>query len=258
MIVDVFPINDELDMLECRMYELKGLVDLFIAVEANATFTGIPKPYHVSDNISRYDGYPLEVVQCDYATAKGGSTWAGASPETRANWYRDGQQRDAAMDLLNDLPEDALMIYGDLDEIPRRGVLEQATGDPAMLVMDMLIYSCKWAFPGPWGGSVIGLRKALPRPSVTRNNRGAWNQIWSSGWHLSWFGKAADRERKLRDFSHQEMVPQVSKTIGAELPKRRLHVDGKTRLVPWEGDLPAWIGDGLAPDEWYSDFGEEA
>ena len=43
-VFDLFLFNDEVELLEIRLHELRGAVDAFILVEGNATFSGQPKP----------------------------------------------------------------------------------------------------------------------------------------------------------------------------------------------------------------------
>jgi len=255
VIVDVFMFDNELDMLECHLYQLAGIVDRFIAIEGNTTFTGIPKRYHLSDNLDRFKGYPLEVMRVDMTGPTGPileRPWM--MPGTIDNWWREAVQRNGARRLLADLPDDTILIYGDVDEIPRRYVVKGFDGGPKVMSMTMLIYSTKLWFPGSWAGSVIGRKRDIGIDvSEIRNTHWGFPPIEDAGWHLSWFGNPTWREEKLRHQSHQELVT-ISDVIGSDYPARHLHVDGKTPLWDYGGDLPSWIAEGHGPEEWMREW----
>lgn len=237
MIVDVFMFDDEFDMLDCRLYQLDGVVDKYIAIEADHTVSGIPKPYHLTENLNRYPDVPIEVVRVELG---------GVTPDS---WKRDARQRDAASELIADLPGDALMIYGDLDEMPRPEILKIFDGWPSCLVMTHLIYSAALYHPIPWYGPVIGPRRLLGGNNATRVDRVSFRHIYNAGWHLSWFGTPEDRIRKMRHFAHRELQEPVGDRVGSEYPAQHKHVDG-SNLLTWSGDVPRWIADGLAPLHW--------
>ncbi|KAF9129051.1 hypothetical protein BGX30_014112 [Mortierella sp. GBA39] len=53
-VIDIIPVNDELYMLEVRMEELDPVVDLFVIVESEFTFTLKPKPLYFRRNRDRF------------------------------------------------------------------------------------------------------------------------------------------------------------------------------------------------------------
>ncbi len=261
MIVDVFMFNDEFDMLDCRLYELAGVVDRFIAIEADHTFSGLEKPYHLTERAADYADRPLEIVR-----ARTGDVSRQRIPITKYvtartvdAWKRETKQRDAAQPLLADLPKDAVIIYGDLDEIPRSDVVANIDGRPEALWMYLLMYSVKYRHPFPWCGGVIGQRMHVGTlADVPRYSRGQITTHPDAGWHLSWFGTPEARVKKLHDFAHIELVPIVGDKIGFEYPSRRQHVEGKATLIDMDPalGLPRWVEEGLAPAVWYEDWAE--
>ena len=251
MIVDCFVFDDEFDMLDCRIYQLRGIVDLFVAIEGNMTFMGEPKPYRLSENLSRYPDAPIEVVRADLDDLSGTKIYQHGylNSETTPAWTRDSKQRDYANDLLADLPGDSVVIYGDVDEIPSREVVSLFDGQPSTIGAVHLIYSTTLRYKDAWYGQVIGRRDQLGGPAATRLDRLKFPRIESAGWHLSWFGTPEDRIRKLMHFSHHELVETVGDRVGSEYPAAHRHVDGSD-LHPWTGNVPHWVADGLAPAHW--------
>lgn len=57
LIYDFFIFNNELDMLEIRLYELYPYVTLFLIAESSLTLSGKPKPFYLKDNWSRFRRY---------------------------------------------------------------------------------------------------------------------------------------------------------------------------------------------------------
>jgi hypothetical protein len=252
MIVDVFMFDDDFDMLDCRIYQLKGVVDHFFAIEADSSFSGIEKPYYLSDSLDRYQGVPLTIIR---AETKGTPARVPVRewivPGTEEAWGREAIQRNAARRLINELDPTDIVLYGDLDEIPRTHLVKEFAGYPRALAMDMLVYSTSLVHPSPWMGTVIGTVGDLGTDALdVRDRRWGFYPITKGGWHLSWFGDPESRERKLTHHSHQELVPRVGGKIGSDLPTQRIHVDGSTALAPYHGDVPDWVRDGLAPAHW--------
>jgi len=261
VITDVFMFDDEFSMLDCRLAELDGIVDRFIAIEGNTTFAGEPKPYYLSERLDRYAGVPLTIFQVDLTGQQPAEvpyrSWI--TPETAHAWVREGWQRNAARALLAQLPPDSWAIYGDLDEIPRREALAAfvATGShPHGLEMRMHVYSTALVHPAAWVGGVVGKVGDLGTDVLrVRDLRLNFDRIPDGGWHLTWFGGPMRREEKLLHLSHQELVPKIRGSVGESLPKLRVHVDGETPLEPYAGaDLPRWVLEGRAPAFWHTRY----
>jgi hypothetical protein len=257
VIVDVFMFDDEFDTLDCRLYQMRGLVDLFVAIEANQSVSGMDKPYHLTENINRYPDIPMEVIRVDLARADlerdGG--WHSVR-----DWRRDAVQRNGATEFLRDLPSDTVVITGDLDEIVRRDTIESFNGEPLTFEMSHLVYSLKIQHQSGWLGGVMAQRGAFGARTLNEIRhtpyRSTIRKVPHAGWHLSFFGTPEDRVRKLRHFAHQELV-HLGDRVGEEMPRAYLHVDGTT-LIPYEGDWPDWAAAGLAPAHWYADWREES
>ena len=71
LVVDTFMMSDELDMLECRLTELEGVVDLFVIAEADVTHSGAPKPFHYADNVDRFARWADRIVEAPAIDGEG-------------------------------------------------------------------------------------------------------------------------------------------------------------------------------------------
>lgn len=254
MIIDVFMFNDDFDMLDCRLYQLDGIVDRFVVIEGNMSFSGIPKPYLLSEAVDRYALTPMDIVTMDLSDAPVLGQYGGwVIPGTERAWDREGYQRNGAAEVLNQYPMDAVVIFGDIDEIPRPEVIREFDRAPSVMLMFHLVYSTQNMYPAPWFGPTIGIRKDMSTALGMRDTRFQRPPIRNAGWHLSWFGKNEDRVRKMHQHTHMELVGNIGDAIGEGLPSAHKHMDG-TSLVPYRGDLPRWITDGHAPESWTQDW----
>lgn len=245
--------DNEFDMLDCRLHELSGLVDLFIVCEADHSFTGIPKAYHLTEALQqgRYADAPIEVMRARTGDTGNKAMREWITPETRPFWWREMTQRRAANERLKDLPEDTIVMYGDLDEIPSRASLQAWDGIPRVMVMRLLIYSLKSILPSPWAGTVIGTIDRLgPDPHTIRETRWSFPIMDDAGWHLSWFGGPERRELKYTHQAHQELF--ASGKLMHDYPSKMIHVDGQSLLFGYDGPRPKWAEEGYAPSYWWN------
>lgn len=61
-VLDAVLMSNELDLLEIRMNELDSVVDYFLIVESNATFTGLRKETYFAQNRERFSKFQHKIV----------------------------------------------------------------------------------------------------------------------------------------------------------------------------------------------------
>ena len=61
-VLDAVLMSSELDLLEIRMNELDSVVDYFLIVESNATFTGLPKETYFALNRGRFSKFQHKII----------------------------------------------------------------------------------------------------------------------------------------------------------------------------------------------------
>ncbi|HEV2355822.1 MAG TPA: hypothetical protein VGR89_16350, partial [Puia sp.] len=93
---DCFIFGDELDILECRLYEYAGTnVYRHVIVEANVDHQGHPKPFHFLENRERFAPYLDRIIyipMTDLTDITG----------TNDNWARIHEQRNRLSEGLKD------------------------------------------------------------------------------------------------------------------------------------------------------------
>lgn len=197
MIYYAFPFFDELDHLELRLRELWDVVDRFVLVESNQTFTKLPKPFHYEENKERFR----------WAWDKITALKCTDLPQCGDNWGRERHQRNhLGYGLLDCKPSD-IVIITDADEIVRASAVEipkhgevlqysmphyylfwNCLSDDAACIGKTMTYETFQVLGGP----ELAARKHPDRV------------IENGGWHFAYSGGPEAIQRKLRAFCHTE------------------------------------------------------
>jgi beta-1,4-mannosyl-glycoprotein beta-1,4-N-acetylglucosaminyltransferase len=254
VIVDVFLFNDEFFHLECRLHELEGVVDRFIAIEGNLTMQGQQKPFLLKEKHDKYRHFGLDVVSADLRSLDDvpAQKYSWVESQFEDNWKRDWKQRDAVTKIIQEFPEDTIYLMGDVDEIPKRETVAAFHGNARALHQALLTYSVKYVWNEPWLGTVIGTRAELKTFARARNERWKYPVLPDGGWHLSWFGGELAIQKKAREFAHGEMA-RDAKLVAEKLPREHIRPAGGL-LDPYDGPLPRWVEAGHAPNSWYLEW----
>lgn len=254
-IFDCILYNGERELLDIRVKELEGLVT-HVLVESELTFTGLEKDPSLMLPAEGYE----QIVVCkndmfpfsgrDSYSLKDGKMemlpkWQGTP------WDNERVLRNTFYSPLRyqNMKQDDIIILSDVDEIPRREVIEAFNSDDlCCLQMDeMHLYlntryrRQSWRHP-----KIFKYQYLLDHPEMTfdmiRAAGGA--VIEHAGWHFSSVGGTEEVLRKLKSFSHQE--PEIQKaafapTIEYSLSNlRHLHTDEPLEVVPITG-LPKYV-----------------
>lgn len=146
-VVDAIIFSLELDLLEIRLRELMDVVDTFVVVESNVTFTGHPKELAFANNRQRFDFISSKIV---YSQVSDLHSYDGMMKKNEREGPMDNEirMRSAVSSLLDsmELPPGSIVIQSDADEIPKEAairVLKHCSdwGDIAHLGMPTYLYS---------------------------------------------------------------------------------------------------------------------
>ena len=247
-VIDCFIFHDELDMLECRLEALSPFVDRFALVEAGQTFQGDRKPFYFLRNEKRFAPWKDRIL------------WLGTNElQGETTWEREYAQREHFRRLRTfGVPLDALILNGDVDEIPTRAAVVAAgklaeEGLFSAFDYRLCCFAVDWEYPTPLRGTVAGKLGMIESFAEMRRKRDVVEGIQNAGFHFSWLGGKAATLRKLDSFSHTEIKDAVRPGLEADnyLTEGR-HVDG-AKLVPIEvdGSFPAFIRERRCPANWF-------
>lgn len=262
LIIDTFPINRELDMLQMRLEEMAPAVDYMIAVEANVDHQDHPKPYHITDNLGRFAEWSDKLVVVR-------ATGLPTAADDGDPWARELSQREFIKDGLGLLHErgvelgpDTIVLHGDVDEICRPLHVRNVRPKGAEFVsfeQRLHCFAVDWLHPDPWGGTVAATLRQIsalgPNPFQQLRNTRNHNAVRlpDSGWHLSWLGGKQATLEKLGSFCHPEIAERTLIGLTDDLYLREgLHVDGR-RMKPVDVDdtWPKMIVERRCPPEWF-------
>ena len=267
-IFDCFPLFNEIDILELRLNELWHLVDLFVIVEAKTTFTGNSKPICLAqheERLAKYMSKIRHIVIEDF-------------PEGMSNWGKEEYQRNAIKVELSDALPDDVIIFSDLDEIPRANVVqfiaEKGIQPREVYCLSLDWYSFylnikvseKWERQGPRmirAGDLrelYALRKVMAptrswgrdilRQIKSSRRMGHWVKrilVPDAGWHFTWMGGKEAIALKGSSIPEHSNMPEGEKNLAwADARVQALLEDGAGyTLVEIDESFPLFVRDNL-------------
>lgn len=220
MIYDCFAFFNELDLLEIRLNELDSVVDKFVLVEATRTFQKQPKPLYYEENKERFKNFKdkiIHIVVDDYPN------FFSRFRVPTAMDYDNHQKNQITRGLKNIKPDD-IIIYSDLDEIPRAEKIIQYKDQPGIKVFQQILCSyfincisthgpvnpCELNTKGIhyWRGSVMANFSEFKNTKLFRKLRDIQSdstiQIEDGGWHFSYLGDSEKILQKLNSWTHSK------------------------------------------------------
>lgn len=200
-------------MLECRLEYLYDIVDKFVLVESTITHSGKEKPLYFADNKDRYAKYLDKIVYIKVDIDPNKYDWTHSLDKgfKNASWQVENEQRNAIREGLKDIPDSAVIMVSDLDEIPNRDAIPRAR---RMLEHRLIVsletrqfyYNLGQCLIEPWPATVVVKKSTLTRVSPQQLRDGKNGNLWikNGGWHLTYFGDVAAIQNKIKNFAHQE------------------------------------------------------
>ena len=243
MIVDGFTFFNEFDLLKLRLNELAGTVDLFVLVEAARTFSGQEKPLYFAERKEEFRDYPIaHVVVNDM-------------PVVATAWAREYWQRNAIVRGLDLVPDDAVVMVSDVDEIPLPAAVPTsvAVAELQYFEQQFFYYDMHTRALGSWFGT-RATRAGNVKRWTPQGIRDKGNVVVSpGGWHFTYTGGVQAIIRKIESFSHQEYNNPAVKNqqrIAAVINEGR-DLFGRDQLMQFErvegvAHLPRYVQEHVA------------
>lgn len=217
-VYDAVIFSIELDLLEIRLRELYDVVDKFIILESDLTFTGYEKPLVLTNylnSIREEDNlFSFAKDKMVVGTLTGWKMKSGEGP-----FYYENKMRSHMDNLIRTegIKDGDILIMSDVDEIPRSTVLEvykkcQGMPDIVHLQMTYFTYSFGFRFPDPSWRPAIHIFNQLS----THYSHGRRSNLLlaDAGWHCTFcFPNLADFQFKMTAYSHAERAHRHPKLL---------------------------------------------
>ncbi|KAG0056094.1 hypothetical protein BGZ83_006355 [Gryganskiella cystojenkinii] len=203
LVYDAIIFSVELDMLEIRMRETWDVVDYFVILESNGTFTGHAKEAVFADNRRRFEWAESKILYQFlplYPLQKGEDAWVN-----------EHRMRRGMTKFLEDsgIRNGDLATSSDVDETISKRTLE-------------LLKYCQWETPE--GSIHLRLKNYLYSYEFPVMDEGIWETSvikWTRGWHCSFcFRTIEDFQFKMQAYSHTERVRHRFMTEADYIQKR--------------------------------------
>ena len=202
-IIDCFIFYNELDLLHIRLEELYDVVDKFVIVEANHTFTGNKKDWNYEKNIERYTKYKDKIIYIK----------VDDMPNDGNAWTNEWHQRNAIQRSYYLFNDDDIVIISDVDEIPSINTInflrtQHPPVSPLKFDMSFYNYNFNCCVDNRWSDKVFSSQLKQIRdikPQALRDSQSHGFLLKNAGWHFSWFGDSEFCKNKIRNFAHQEL-----------------------------------------------------
>ena len=207
-IYDLFTFNNELDLLEIRLNELDSVVDTFIICESTMSHNNEPKPLYFSNNRKRFKKFLHKIDLVIFDSVKHTDSWS----------IENDHRRALSEKIPVNLNEEDILLLSDLDEIPRKDIVEKLKSRredqfPATL--------CSTMYSGSFYNHVIAPPNQLHNDGTValkfiqykqnqdlqhyRNIRSqTLPRIYDAGWHFTSMGGPKNVLKKIQSFAHNE------------------------------------------------------
>ncbi|KAF9213851.1 hypothetical protein BGZ59_004752 [Podila verticillata] len=201
-VYDALVFSVELDMLEIRINELWNVVDYFIILEANVTFTGLYKELTFAKNRERFAFAESKIIYKQLHIP---------ILENEGAWDREGRMRVGMTDLFNEIPlkEGDIFTSSDLDEVVYAHTIDlykSCDNVPSALHLQLKHYIYSYEFPT---GETIWktfVQKWTPGARTFRS-QASTVLLTDAGWHCSFcFRFIKDFQFKVHAYSHADRV----------------------------------------------------
>lgn len=209
-VYDGFLFFNELDVLELRLNELNDVVDTFVLVESDKTFTGVKKPFYFEENKEKFAKFLPKIkhikTTCPDILDEKYNNEMGYNSKGTA-WAMEAYQRDQIFKGFNECNDNDIIMLSDVDEIPKPSAVIGFDPENGMSTMrqKLFYYYFNNLCETPWYGTRIAAWKEVKDVTATQfRGNTSIPLIMNAGWHFSFIGGVDQMIEKLKAFSHQE------------------------------------------------------
>ncbi len=200
MVYDCFTFYNELDLLEIRLNVLDKVVDKFVLIESDRTYTNLKKPLYYKINAKRYIKFRDKIIHVVVRD----------SPNVSHPWIIEHFLMAAATRGLSKAQGNDTILISNLDEIPNPEQILKYKNRPGKLKVfeqTFFYYFLNFASTNRiwYGPKMLTYKDFLTYQDayVIRHSPNSVN-IKNGGWHFSYMGGIKKIREKMATGSHQE------------------------------------------------------
>ena len=217
MLIDAFTFFNEKELVELRLKYLNPIVDHFIVIESNITFTGKKKewnfPYLLKNNLKEFS-HKIQYHQLDIKIdeIKNEESWIIDNIKGDDFWRIENYQRNYIKTACKKFSDDDILIISDLDEIPSLKKLKFILSSdfkkiaPIALEQHLFHLNCNFLRLESWRGSIVTTVNLCNQfsPQKFRRLRNKISHFTDGGWSFSSFGGYERVKKKIESYAHSE------------------------------------------------------
>lgn len=243
-IFDTFMFNTELDLLEIRLEELAPYIDYFVILESGRTITNLPKQLFLKKyvNDTQFARFKSQIIHVVLEDSDFRACINRGDCRVKHPFSFEAFQRRSLMDAVvsHGLQKGDVIIVGDLDEIPRREVVQlyrECEGQPALLNLKMDYYLYSFEFKQRESTDKTAIRMYDPSATevdwLSHHKRQGSTVLVDAGWHCSWCFRTLDEYVfKMYSFAHADRRDDPTYEDKSEIQRRICRGDNLFDLWP--------------------------
>ena len=217
MLIDAFTYFNEKELVELRLKYLNPIVDHFVIIESNITFTGKEKKWNfpnvLKNNLKEFS-HKIQYHQLNIKLdeIKNEESWIIDNVKGDDFWRIENFQRNYIKTVCKKFSDDDILIISDLDEIPSTKKLnfilssDFAKIAPVALEQHLFHLDCNYLRLESWRGSIVTTMQSCNEfsPQKFRRLRNRISHFTDAGWSFSSFGGYERVKEKIESYAHSE------------------------------------------------------
>ena len=217
MLIDAFTYFNEKELVELRLKYLNPIVDYFVVVESNITFTGKEKKWNFPEVLKgRLKEFSHKIqyhqLNINLEEIKNEESWIIDGVKGDDFWRIENFQRNYIKTACKKFSDDDILIISDLDEIPSIKKLNFILSSdfkkiaPVALEQYLFHLDCNFLRLESWKGSIVTTIEICNKfsPQKFRTLRNKISYFTDSGWSFSSFGGYERVKQKIESYAHSE------------------------------------------------------
>ena len=217
MLIDAFTYFNEKELVELRLKYLDSVVDYFVVIESNVTFTGRKKEWNFPDilknNLKEFSNkIQYHQLNIEPDKIKNEESWIIDNIKGDDFWRIENFQRNYIKTVCKNFSDDDILIISDLDEIPSTKKLNFILNSdfkkiaPIALEQHLFHLDCNYLRLESWRGSIVTTMKVCNEfsPQKFRRLRNRISHFTDGGWSFSSFGGYERVKEKIESYAHSE------------------------------------------------------